>query len=79
MIDLDVVEQPGMVDATHTIKAYEQGKTWDCPECGHGIGTGLDDPVVKCASCGATLLDKEYESREPPEREHGQMDLGQFT
>jgi predicted RNA-binding Zn-ribbon protein involved in translation (DUF1610 family) len=59
----------GGLNATDSIVVYERGKTWDCPECGHGIGTEKQTPMVKCESCGEVLVDREWACRNEPTNE----------
>jgi len=83
----------GGLNATESIVVYEKGKTWDCPNCGHGIGTEKRTPMVKCGSCDEVLVDREWACREEPtsggssrqttlfeaEEDDEQSSLAQFT
>lgn len=63
----DLLGLDHLIDATETITCFENGKTWECPECGSGIGTDLRQQTVQCLSCEAFLADHDSASREPRE------------
>jgi hypothetical protein len=71
-----------VVDATHTIEVYENGKTWDCTECDSGAGTVKEAMTLRCYGCYTLLVDRKYENRDvqEPDRsgEDGQMTIGDF-
>lgn len=74
-----VGQDSSVADATDTIVVYAKGKTWDCPECGFGIGTKKEDRYTKCYKCGAVLLDDKAEQRDKPTKgnETRQATLGE--
>ncbi len=66
------------VDVTEGVTCYEKGKTFEC-ECGQGFGTEFDVTAKKCPSCNRMVVDRDADTREPPEREEGQTGLSQWT
>lgn len=49
-------------DATEEWEVYEKGKVVEC-RCGQDIGVEMDVEGVTCATCGALVLDTDYEER----------------
>ena len=73
-----IVKGDNYVDVTDTVKCYKNGKTLECP-CGHGIGVVHDVMSVACYGCkSAVLVDRRYNTREPPEIENEQTTLSEW-
>jgi len=66
------------VDVTEGVECYENGKVFRC-ECGQGIGVPLNKKSEKCYSCNKICVDREYDEREPPDRDEEQTGLGMWT
>lgn len=66
------------VDVTDRVLCYEKGKTFDC-DCGQGFGAKFNMQAKKCPRCGRYCVDKDWESRGPPEREEQQTAISNWT
>jgi len=66
------------VDVTDRIEVYRKGKTLDC-DCGHGIGVGMSRKVMRCYSCGRTLVDHDAENRSFEPDGDGQTTFDEWT
>jgi len=66
------------VDVTDEVIEYEKGKVFSC-ECDQDFGVDFEVSMVNCPSCGKTVVDRNWESRSPPERERNQPAITEWT
>jgi len=65
-------------DIADRVGCYKNGKAFEC-DCGQGFGTLHECKSVTCPTCGETLIDSEWQDREPPVTDDGQATLGGWT
>lgn len=80
-VQLDAVlgeEGVDYVDVTGEVVEYEKGKVFSC-ECGQDFGVDFKVSMVKCPSCGRSVVDRGWEDRSPPKRERSQQAITEWT
>lgn len=75
---LEIVYGEDFVDVTDDVMCYEKGKVFQC-DCEQDFGVEHDRVAVKCPRCRRHVVDRDADERGPPDREHGQTGLGDWT